>query len=212
MDHVGHTRTLGSNIVDLVDVDALREDVRRKYREVADTPTGEFHFHTGRQHALRMGYPETPLDQLSEEATEAFAGVANPFYWGLPEPGEEVVDLGSGAGMDSLIAALAVGPEGHVVGIDMTSEMIERSTRLAQKLGLQNVEFREGLIEKLPIDDAWADVVISNGVINLCPDKLGVYKEVHRILRPGGRMTIADICVEKPVPEGALKDIDLWTG
>lgn len=205
-------RTLGSNIIDLVDVGALREEVRKKYREVADTPTAGFHFHTGRAHALRMGYPESPLDQLPEEATEAFAGVANPFYWGLPKPGERVVDLGSGAGMDSFIAALSVGREGRVIGIDMTREMIERSTRLAEKLGLGNVEFREGFIENVPVEDAWADVVISNGVINLCPDKLGVYREIYRILKPGGRMNIADICVERPVPEGALKDIDLWTG
>ncbi len=131
---------------------------------------------------------------------------------GLPRPGERVVDLGSGAGMDSFIAALAVGHEGRVFGVDMTPEMIERSERLAKDLGLDNAEFKEGLIEDLPIESGWADVVISNGVINLCPNKLGVYKEVHRVLKPGGRMTIADICVEKPVPEGALKDIDLWTG
>ena len=205
-------RTLDANIVDLVDVDALREEVRKKYREVADTPTAEFHFHTGRQHALSMGYPESPLDQLPDEATDAFAGVANPFYWGLPKPGEKVVDLGSGAGMDSLIAALAVGAEGQVIGIDMTPEMIDRAGELASELGLTNVEFREAFIEDLPIEAQWADVVISNGVINLCPDKLAVYGEVHRILRPNGRMTIADICVEKPVPEAALKDIDLWTG
>lgn len=203
---------LTSNIVDLVDVDALREEVRKKYREVADSPTSDFHFHTGREHALRMGYPESPLDQLPEEAAEAFAGVANPFHWGLPLEGEKVVDLGSGAGMDSFIAALSVGPTGYVIGVDMTSEMVERATKLARQLNLENVEFREGLIEKLPIEDGWADVVISNGVINLCPDKLGVYGEIRRILKPGGRMTIADICVEKPVPAGALKDIDLWTG
>jgi len=204
--------TLGANIIELVDVDALREEIKKKYREVADTPTTEFHFHTGRQHALRMGYPESPLDQLSEEATEAFAGVANPFYWGLPQAGEHVVDLGSGAGMDSFIAAIAVGPEGRVIGIDMTSEMLDRATRLARELELDNIEFRLGLIENLPIDSEWADVVISNGVINLCPDKLRVYKEIHRVLKPGGRMTIADICVEKSVPAAALKDIDLWTG
>lgn len=212
MRKVVDQRTLGSNIVDLVDVDALREEVRKKYREVADTPTAEFHFHTGRQHALRMGYPESPLDQLPESATEAFAGVANPFHWGLPRPRENVVDLGSGAGMDSFIAALSVGPGGRVIGVDMTPEMIDRSAGLAQGLGLNNVEFRESFIEDMPIPDGWADVVISNGVINLCPDKLGVYREIHRILKPGGRMNIADICVEKPVPEGALKDIDLWTG
>lgn len=205
-------RALDANIIDLVDVEALRGEVRKKYREVADSPTAEFHFHTGRRHALRMGYPEEPLDRLPEEATEAFAGVANPFYWGTPGPGHNVVDLGSGAGMDSFIAAMATLPGGRVIGIDMTPEMIDRASRLARELGLENVEFRQGLIEDLPIEDGWADVVISNGVINLCPDKLGVYKEIHRVLKPGGRMTIADICVEKPVPEGALKDIDLWTG
>lgn len=205
-------RTLDAEIVGFVDVDALRDEVRKKYREVADSPTTEFHFHTGREHALRMGYPQSPLDQLPDEATEAFAGVANPFYWGLPQQGERVIDLGSGAGMDSFIAALAVGSQGRVFGIDMTPEMIDRATRLADELGLDNVEFRAGLIEDLPVDSEWADVVISNGVINLCPEKLGVYKEVHRVLRPGGRMTIADICVEKPVPQSALKDIDLWTG
>ncbi|MBA2365336.1 MAG: methyltransferase domain-containing protein [Actinobacteria bacterium] len=205
-------RTLDQDITELVDVDALRREVQEKYREVAADPTGEYHFHTGREHALRMGYPESPLNQLPDEATDAFAGVANPFYWGLPKRGERVLDLGSGAGMDSFIAALAVGPEGRVIGVDMTSEMVERASRLANELDLENVEFREGLIEDLPIESEWADVVISNGVINLCPDKLRVYKEIHRVLKPGGRMTIADICVEKPVPEGALKDIDLWTG
>lgn len=205
-------RTLDYDIRDMVDVEALRQEVQDKYRAVAADPSAGYHFHTGRQHALRMGYPQSPMNELSDEATDAFAGVANPFYWGLPRPGERVVDLGSGAGMDSFIAALAVGHEGRVIGIDMTPEMIERSERLAKDLGLDNAEFKEGLIEDLPIESGWADVVISNGVINLCPNKLGVYKEVHRVLKPGGRMTIADICVEKPVPEGALKDIDLWTG
>lgn len=204
--------SLTADITELVDVDELRREVREKYREVAASPDKEFHFHTGHGHALRMGYPSSPLDQLPLEATEAFAGVANPFYWGLPQPGEKVVDLGSGAGMDSFIAALSVGPEGRVVGIDMTPEMIERSTRVAETLGLTNAEFRRGLIEDIPVGDGWADVVISNGVINLCPDKLRVYREISRVLKPGGRMNIADICVEKPVPQGALKDIDLWTG
>lgn len=205
-------RTLGADIVDLVDVELLRHEVQQKYREVAEAPAGDFHFHTGREHALNMGYPKEAVDRLPDEACAAFAGVANPFHWGLPQPGERVVDLGSGAGMDSFIAAMAVGDEGHVIGIDMTQEMVDRSERLARDLGITNVDFRLGFIEGLPMKEAWADRVISNGVINLCPDKLGVYREVHRILKPGGRMTIADICVEKPVPEGALKDIDLWTG
>lgn len=190
----------------------IRREVREKYREVAEAPTGDYHFHTGRVHALRMGYPSGPLRQLPESATEAFAGVANPFHWGLPRPGERVVDLGSGGGMDSFIAALAVGREGRVVGVDMTPEMVTRARSLAAELGLTNVEFCEGVIEELPVPTGWADVVISNGVINLCPDKLRVYREIARILKPGGRMTIADICVERPVPESALQDIDLWTG
>jgi ubiquinone/menaquinone biosynthesis C-methylase UbiE len=152
------------------------------------------------------------LSELPEEACEAFAGVGNPFYWGGPKRGERVVDLGSGAGMDSFLAALWVGNEGKVIGVDMTAEMLERSRAMAEKLGLGNLEFREGLIEDLPVEDGWADVVISNGVINLCPDKLGVYRQIFRVLRPGGRMTLADICLERPVPEAALRDIELWTG
>jgi SAM-dependent methyltransferase len=195
-----------------VDADELRREVRSKYREVAVEPTADYHFHTGRAHALRLGYPASPLDKLPDEACEAFAGVANPFHWDHPRPGERVVDLGSGAGMDSFLASLWVGPDGQVVGVDMTPEMLERSRRLAARLGFANVEFREGLIEHLPVPDGWADVVISNGVINLCLDKVGVYREIHRVLKPGGRMMIADICVERPVPESALTDIDLWTG
>ncbi|TMC47934.1 MAG: methyltransferase domain-containing protein [Chloroflexi bacterium] len=201
-----------TDIRDLVDLEQLRAEVQSKYREVAEGPTAEYHFHTGRAHALRLGYPASPLDQLPEVACEAFAGVANPFHWGTPRPGERVVDLGSGAGMDSLLAALWVGAEGRVIGVDMTTEMLERSRRIAASLAFANVEFRQGVIENAPVDDSWADVVISNGVINLCPDKLGVYSEIARMLRPGGRMMIADICIEKPVPEEALRDIDLWTG
>ena len=195
-----------------VDTDRLREEVQIKYREVAADPTRDYHFHTGRAHPLRLGYPTSPLDQLPEAACEAFAGVANPFHWDHPQLGDRVVDLGSGAGMDSFLAAPWVGPEGRVVGVDMTLEMIERGRRLAAELGLDNVEFRQGVIEEVPVEDGWADVVISNGVINLCPDKIGVYRQVQRVLAPGGRMRIADICVERPVPEGALRDIDLWTG
>ena len=201
-----------SDIKNVVDVEQLRAEVQTKYREVAEAPTAEYHFHTGRAHALRLGYATSPLDQLPDDACEAFAGMANPFHWGTPQPGERVVDLGSGGGMDSFLAALLVGPQGRVIGVDMTPQMLARSRRLATRLSLDNVEFREGLIEDIPVEDAWADVVISNGVINLCPDKVGVCREVARVLRPGGRMTIADICVEKPVPQEALHDIDLWTG
>lgn len=201
-----------ADILDLVDVRELRKEVQKKYREVAEKPGGAYHFHTGRPHAIRLGYPQAVLDQLPEEACEAFAGMANPFHWETPRAGERVVDLGSGGGMDTFFAALCVGKEGRVIGVDMTPEMLERSRRLARKFGFDNVEFREGLIEKTPVEDGWADLVISNGVINLCPDKLGVCREVARILRPGGRMMIADICIDKPIPESALHDIDLWTG
>ena len=201
-----------TEILELIDLTELRKEVRKKYREVAENPGAEYHFHTGKAHAIRLGYPAHPLDRLPEQACEAFAGVANPFLWGGPRRGEQVVDLGSGAGMDALLAALWVGPQGHVIGVEMTPEMLDRSRALAMQLGLSNIEFREGFIENVPMEDEWADLVISNGVINLCPDKLGVYKEVHRVLKPGGRMSIADICIEKPVPEAALADIDLWTG
>jgi len=195
-----------------VDIDELRKEVRDKYRAVAADPTAEYHFHTGRAHALKLGYSAEALDRLPEEACEAFAGVANPFYWGLPKPGECVVDLGSGGGMDSFLAASAVGDTGSVIGIDMTEEMVCRAMANARTLDLPNLEFRTGYIEDLPIGSGWADRVISNGVINLCPDKMGVYKEIERVLKPDGVMTIADICVERPVPESALGDIDLWTG
>jgi len=204
-----------ADILDVVDIDELRHQVRQKYRDVAADPNGSqhvHHFHTGRAHAVRLGYALHPLSELPDEACEAFAGVGNPFFWGGPKPGEKVVDLGSGGGMDSLLAALWVGTAGRVIGVDMTPEMVERSRSIAEKMGLKNVEFREGLIEDLPVEDGWADVVISNGVINLCPDKIGVCRQIFRVLKPGGRMTVADICLERPVPEEALHDIDLWTG
>jgi SAM-dependent methyltransferase len=205
-------RTRGADIADLVDAETLRTEVKKKYKEVARDPRGDYHFHTGRGQAVRLGYPEAPLRALPEEACEAFAGVGNPFFWDTPSPGERVVDLGSGAGMDSFLSALWVGPEGSVVGVDMTFEMVERARATATRMELDNVEFRAGLIEELPIESGWADVVISNGVINLCPDKLRAYKEIYRVLKPGGRLRVADICVERPISEGALKDIDLWTG
>jgi ubiquinone/menaquinone biosynthesis C-methylase UbiE len=152
------------------------------------------------------------LEDLPKQAVASFAGVSNPFHWGLPGPGERVVDVGSGAGMDSLIAARAVGREGAVIGVDMTPAMLERAQAAALEAAASNVEFRQGLAESLPVQDGWADVVISNGVINLVPDKLGAYREIARVLRPSGRVQIADICVEQPVPDSALGDIDLWTG
>src|SRR5207245_8870360 len=140
-------------------LEALRQEMREKYSEVAEDPTAEYHFHTARPHAIRLGYPATPLDQLPDYACAAFAGVGNPFFWGGPKPGEKVVDLGSGAGMDSFLAALWVGNEGKVIGVDMTPEMLYRSRTMAARLGVDNVEFRAGLIEDLAVEDCWADVV-----------------------------------------------------
>jgi arsenite methyltransferase len=195
-----------------VDTDALREQVREKYREVAVAPNATYHFHTGRAAAARCGYDSEIVDALPDRAVESFAGVANPFALRRPEPGERVVDAGSGAGFDSFVAAHFVGTDGQVVGIDMTSEMLAKSSATAESMGLGNVEFREGFLESMPIDDGWADVVISNGVFNLCPDKRAVFAEVLRVLRPGGHLQFADIANGRPVPPEALRDIDLWTG
>jgi SAM-dependent methyltransferase len=196
----------------LVDPEALREQVRDKYRAVAVAPHAQYHFHTGRPLARRLGYDRAVVDALPDRAVESFAGVGNPFSLRALSPGERVVDIGSGAGFDSFVAAAQVGADGRVVGVDMTAEMLEKSRATASQLGCSNVEFRKGLAERLPIDDAWADVVISNGVINLCADKRAVFDEVRRVLRPGGLLQFADIANGRAVPPEALRDIDLWTG
>jgi SAM-dependent methyltransferase len=196
----------------LVDPEALREQVREKYREVATDPTRPFHFHTGRGLARRLGYEDEVVAGLPDRAVESFAGVGNPFQLRRLADGERVVDVGSGAGFDSFVAAAQVGAGGRVVGVDMTPEMLEKSRATAAELGLAHVEFREGLAEQLPVDDGWADAVISNGVINLCADKRAVLTEIRRVLTPGGWLQFADIANGRPVPEGALRDIDLWTG
>lgn len=194
-----------------VDPAALREEVKTKYRAVAVDPHGTFHFHTGRPLARRLGYDEGVVDRMPESAIEAFAGVGNPFSLGALRPGERVVDLGSGGGFDCFVAAEQVGAEGQVVGVDMTDEMLQRSRKAASAMGVGNVEFRQGVIEDLPVEDGWADVVISNGVINLCADKRKVFSEIMRVLKPGGRLQFADIANGKEVPAGALRNVDLWT-
>ena len=195
-----------------VDVDTLRAEVRDKYRAVAVEPDAEYHFHTGRRLAAKLGYDREVVDALPDVAVESFAGVGNPFSIRALEPGERVVDVGSGAGFDSFFAAHAVTPTGAVVGVDMTAEMLIKSRGTAAQLRLTNVEFREGYAETLPVDDGWADVVISNGVINLCADKRTVFAEIRRVLRPGGVLQFADIANGRSVPPEALRDIDLWTG
>jgi SAM-dependent methyltransferase len=195
-----------------VDPDALRAQVRGKYRDVAADPGASFHFHTGRGLASRLGYEPAEVDALPDRAVESFAGVGNPFSLRRLEPGEKVIDVGSGAGFDSFIAAGQVGATGQVVGVDMTAEMLAKARQTAAALGLAQVQFRDGLAEALPVEDGWADVVISNGVINLCADKQAVFAEIFRVLRPGGQLQFADIANGRPVPAEALRDIDLWTG
>ena len=194
-----------------VDAAALREEVKKKYRDVAIKPHDKYHFHTGRPLAARLGYDPEVVDALPDEAVESFAGVANPFSLRDVKAGERVIDLGSGAGFDCFIAAGKVGSKGHVVGIDMTEEMLTKSRKTAQAMGLSNVEFREGILERLPVEDGWADVVISNGVINLCADKQQAFSEIRRVLKPGGYLQFADIANGKPVPASAVANIDLWT-
>ena len=196
----------------MIDVDTLRSQVREKYRDVANDPHGAHHFHTGRPLAARLGYDQLVVDGLPDVAVESFAGVGNPFSMRSLQRGARVVDVGSGAGFDSFIAATQVGAGGRVIGIDMTPAMLAKSRATAAQLGFDHVEFREGFAETMPVEDGWADVVISNGVINLCADKQAVFAEILRVLRPGGTLQFADIANGRPVPIEAMRDVDLWTG
>jgi SAM-dependent methyltransferase len=196
----------------LLDVAKLREAIQAEYSEVATIPEKGFHFHTGRHLALLLGYSPEEIDSVPSGSLESFAGTGNPFQMGRLNPGEHVVDVGSGAGFDSLLAAQQVGPQGHVVGVDMTPAMLAKARSSAAQMRLTNVEFRSGLAESLSVPDGWADVVISNGVLNLVPDKLAALREMARVLRLGGRLQLGDILVQEAVPQSAKQEIDLWTG
>jgi arsenite methyltransferase len=195
-----------------VDVDVLREEIRRTYTDVSTDQDQEFIFPTGRAWAQELGYPEPELALVPDATVESFAGVANHWLLGRIEPGEIVLDLGCGAGTDLLMAAQMTGPTGRVIGVDMTAGMLERARASADEMGIDNVELHESLIESLPLEDASVDIVISNGVIDLVPDKDAVLDEIDRVLRPGGRLQLADVVIHHEVSEDARKRIDLWTG
>jgi arsenite methyltransferase len=195
-----------------LDVGVLRQAIQEEYAEVAASPQKGFHFHTGRPLARMLEYADEWLIGIPESSIESFAGTGNPFSLGELHSGERVVDVGCGAGIDSLIAAKKVGPEGRVIGVDMTPSMLEKARQAAKEAGLTNMEFREGYAEALPVEDGWADVVISNGVLNLMPDKAAALEEMSRVLKPGSRLQIGDILVQKAVPESTKRKIDLWAG
>src|SRR5712691_564427 len=194
-----------------LDVELLKREIKKTYASVSEQPDKDFIFPTGRAWAEDLGYPEE-LANVPDRAAESFAGVANPFSLGRLEAGERVLDLGCGAGTDSLVAAQMVGPDGHVVGIDMTQEMLDKARAAAAELAATNVEFVEAEAERLPFPDSSFDVVISNGVIDLVPDKDAVFAEIFRVLAPGGRIQIADVTIQNPVSEEGRRNIDLWTG
>jgi SAM-dependent methyltransferase len=195
-----------------VDLESLRRAIQEEYALVAHAPEHGFHFLVGRPLAGLLGYTEAWLDGIPEPTIASFAGTGNPFSVGGLQPAERVVDVGSGGGFDTFIAAKMVGPSGQVIGIDMTPAMLEKARASAAAADTENVEFREGFGEALPVEDGWADVVISNGVLNLMPDKDAALREMARVLKPGGRLQIGDILVQKSVPQDAKEDISLWTG
>jgi SAM-dependent methyltransferase len=193
-----------------VDVDELRGKVQAMYKAVAEDPQGEFHFEMGRALAERLGYSPAELDRVPTEAIESFAGVGFHLDLARLAAGERVVDLGSGSGMDAFLAARQVEPGGSVVGVDMTEEQLAKARRLGERDGFTSTRFERGYLEKAPVDDRFADAVISNGVINLCDDKKAVFAEVSRMLRPGGRLAISDIVTERPLTEAIVCDVNLW--
>jgi arsenite methyltransferase len=195
-----------------VDVEVLRDEIRRTYAEVSTDQDQQFIFPTGRAWAQELGYPEPELERVPDATVASFAGVANHWALGRIEPGAVVLDLGCGAGTDVLVAAQMTGPSGRVIGVDMTAAMLDRARESVGAMGLANVAFHEALIESLPLADASVDAVISNGVIDLVPDKDAVLDEIDRVLRPGGRLQLADVVIHHEVSEDARTRIDLWTG
>jgi arsenite methyltransferase len=194
-----------------IDVELLKSEIKKTYANVSDEPQRTFIFPTGRAWAEDLGYP-IEIGRVPDTAVESFAGVANPWELGRLQPGERVLDLGSGAGTDSLVAAQMVGPGGSVTGIDMTPQMLAKARAAASEMGVGNVTFVESEAEELPFADASFDVVVSNGVIDLIPDKDAVLAELYRVLVPGGRMQIADVTIQNPVSAEGRRNIDLWTG
>jgi arsenite methyltransferase len=195
-----------------VDIDVLRGEIQKTYTEVSTDPEKDFIFPTGRPWAEELEYPQPELSRVPDATVESFAGVANPFSLGRIEPGLTVLDLGCGAGTDLLIAAQMLGPAGRVIGVDMTTTMLARARESAEAMGLADVELHESLIESVPLPDASVDIVISNGVIDLIVDKDAVFSEIDRLLRPGGRLQVADVVIHDEVSADARKRIDLWTG
>ena len=193
-----------------LDTTKLEREVKSMYRDVAESAQAEFHFEIGRELAERLGYDPHALDRVPSEAVDSFAGVG--YYFDLVDlrPGEQVLDLGSGAGMDCFVAALSVTETGDVMGVDMTTAQIEKARRLAEESGFHNVYVRNGHIESLEFEDESFDAVVSNGVINLSPEKQKVFEEAYRVLNPGGRLALADIVSERQLPDGIKSDADLW--
>ncbi|WP_135305176.1 methyltransferase domain-containing protein [Haloarcula amylovorans] len=193
-----------------LDVDRLERAVKSVYRDVAEAPTEEYHFEMGRSLAKRLGYPVSDLDTIPEEALESFAGVGYHFDFAALEEGDDVLDLGSGSGTDVFVAAVHVGDTGSVTGLDMTNEQLAKARQLRDEAVIENVSFERGYIEDVPFDDGTFDVVLSNGVINLSPDKQQVFTEANRILTAGGRLAVSDIISEKLIPESIKNNEDLW--
>jgi len=193
-----------------IDVSQLRDKVKVMYGAVAEEPDGSFHFEMGRGLAVRLGYSVGELDKVPPEAIESFAGVGYHLGLAAIAAGERVVDLGSGSGMDAFLAAHQAAAGGQVTGVDMTEEQLDKAGRLAARDGYSGVRFEKGYIEEAPVPDGWADVVISNGVINLCDDKEAVFREIARMLKLGGRMAISDIVTEHQLTEAIVCDVNLW--